>query len=93
MADVELKHADLAATGLVDADAGVGGVADLSAKLVSNGNTAQLQGTLKLTRVRLAKNGTPADLAVEAEFALNHDLKALTGTVTNASVKVGAGSP
>lgn len=88
-ADVELKHADLAAAGLVDAGAGVGGVADLSAKLVSNGQTAQLQGTLKLTRVVLAKNGTPADRPVEAEFVLNHDLKALTGTVTNASVKVG----
>jgi AsmA protein len=88
-ADVELKHVDLAAAGLVDAGAGVGGVADLTAKVVSNGQTAQLAGKLELNKLRLAKNGTPAERPVNADFQVSEDLKALTGTVQRADVRIG----
>lgn len=88
-ADVELKHADLAAAGLVDPGAGVGGVADLSAKVVSSGQAAQLQGKLELTKLRLAKNGTPSEKPVDAQFSVSEDLKAMTGTVQSATLQVG----
>ena len=88
-AQVELKSADLAAAGLVDAGAGVGGVADLSAKLVSNGQTAQVQGTATLTRLRLAKNGTPSPKPVDVRFQVSEDLRAMTGTIQQADVQVG----
>ncbi|HEY4379099.1 MAG TPA: DUF748 domain-containing protein [Acidobacteriaceae bacterium] len=88
-AEIALKHADLGATGLIDPGAGVGGLADLDAKIVSDGKTARLDGTLNLTHLRLAKNGTPTEKPVAAEFSVNHDLRGLAGQVSNTTLHIG----
>lgn len=88
-AQITLKNADLAAAGLVDAGAGVGGIADLDAKVVSNGQTAQLDGKLTLNKLRLAKGATPSEKPVDAEFGVSHDLKAMTGKVERATLQMG----
>lgn len=58
-AQVSLKHADLAAAGMVDPRQGISGVADLDAKVNSNGQVATATGTLHAAQLKLAARGTP----------------------------------
>lgn len=88
-ADISLKHADLVGAGLVEAAQGVGGVADLTMKVSSNGQAAQVSGTLHLADLRLARNGSPSKQPVDVDFAVNQDLQALSGTLTSANVHLG----
>ena len=86
---VSLKHADLVGAGLVDAAQGIAGVADLDAKIVSSGQTAQVDGKLHLTEVKLVKNGSPSPEAVDVDFSVAQNLQSLSGKIASATVRVG----
>jgi AsmA protein len=88
-AQLSLKQADLAASGLAQLDQGVSGIADLDAKLVSNGQTAQVDGKLHLAKITLVKNGSPSSQPVDFQFSVSQDLKALTGTIANTKLQIG----
>lgn len=87
-AQVALKHGDLVNAGLVEASQGISGIADLDTKLVSNGQTAQADGKLHLTQLKLAKNGTPSSQPVDVQFSVGQDLQSLSGKINSASVQV-----
>ena len=87
-AQVSVKHADLASQ-LVGPSQGIAGVADLDAKIVSNGRTANADGTLHLTQLKLAKNGSPSSKPVDVAFSVDQDLQALSGKITKANVQIG----
>jgi AsmA protein len=88
-AQVTLKHADMASTGFVDPSQGIAGIADLDAKIVSNGQTAQTDGKLHLTQLKLAKNGSPSTQPVDLQFSLNQDLQSLSGKIASANLQIG----
>jgi AsmA protein len=88
-ADVSLKHGDLVAAGFVEPAQGISGVADLDAKVVSNGQTANANGKLHLTQLKLAAKGIPSTQPVDAQFNVNQDLRSLSGTIQKANIQVG----
>lgn len=88
-AQVALKHADLVSAGFVEASQGIAGIADLDSKIVSNGQTAQVDGTLHMTQLKLAANGTPSSQPVDLKFSLLQNLQSLSGTITNANLQIG----
>ncbi len=88
-AQISLKHADLAAAGLVDARQDIAGIADLEAKVNTNGDLATATGNLHVTQLKLAKNGTASTSAVDLQFALSQNLRALSGKIDTATLRVG----
>jgi AsmA protein len=88
-ATISLKHADLVSAGLVGPGQDISGIMDLDTKVVSNGQTAQADGKLHLTELKLAKNGRPSSLPVDVQFSVAHDLQSLAGKIASADVRVG----
>lgn len=87
--DVSVRHLDLQTSGLVAPDAGVGGLADAQAKLSSNGETLNANGTAQVTGLRLAKNGSPSSAPVTLQFQIAQNERALTGQVQRAVITIG----
>jgi hypothetical protein len=88
-AQIALKHIDLASSGVLAPDAGVGGIANLDAKVTSNGQVLNATGTAHVDGIRLAKNGSPSSMPVDANFTVNQNLAAQTGTIQNTTVSIG----
>ncbi len=88
-AQVSLKHADLVAAGFVEPAQGIAGIADLDAKLVSNGQATQVDGKLHLTQLKLAKNGSASSQPVDAQFSVTQDLRSLSGKITSTTLQIG----
>ncbi len=88
-AQVSLRHFELQTGGVVPPDAGISGMADLDAKIVSNGQTLNANGTARVEGIRLAKNGTASGKPVQLQFNLAQNEQALTGTIEQAVVTVG----
>lgn len=88
-AQISLRHADLLAAGFVEPQQDVSGVADVDAKVVSNGQEADASGKLHVADLRLAKNGTASSEPVDVEFSLEQDLRALSGKIVSAKVAIG----
>ncbi len=88
-AQISLKHADLVAAGLVTPQQGISGTADLDAKIISNGQTAQASGTLQIAQLKLAKNGSPSSQPVSAQFSLDQNLQSLSGKIDSATLQIG----
>ena len=87
-AQVTLRHIDLAASGLAPAS-DLAGLANLDAKVISNGQTLNATGTAHVDGIRLAKNGSPSARPVDLRFAVNQNMQALTGTIQNADLTIG----
>jgi AsmA protein len=88
-ARVKLNHADLVEAGFVEPGQGISGVAELDAKLVSNGRTANADGDLHVTSLTLAKGGSPSSQPVDLQFSVEQNLQALSGKVSRAKLQIG----
>ena len=88
-ARVTLKHVELGSSGVLPADAGIGGTADLQAQVQSNGQTLQATGATQIAGIKLAKNGTPSAKPVQVQFALSQNEQAMTGQIERATFTVG----
>lgn len=88
-AEVKVKDANLLASGFVEPSQGVSGIANLDAKIVSDGKAAAVSGKLHLTQLKLAKDGSPSSEPVDMQFAINQDLRALSGKIAKCDVQVG----
>jgi hypothetical protein len=88
-AQVTLKHVGLATSGVLPPDAGIDGMADLQAKVQSNGQTLNATGSTQIAGIKLAKNGQPSAKPVQVQFAIAQDEKAMTGQVQKAIFTVG----
>jgi AsmA protein len=88
-AQVTLKHVDLATAGVLPPDAGIGGTADLQAKVQSNGQTLNATGSTQITGIKLAKDGQPSAKPVQLQFAIAQNEQAMTGQVQHATFTVG----
>jgi AsmA protein len=88
-AQVTLKHVDLATAGVLPADAGIGGMADLQAQVQSNGQTLNATGSTQIAGIKLAKDGQPSAKPVQLQFAVTQNEQAMTGQVQRATFTVG----
>jgi AsmA protein len=89
-AEIGVSDLDIVSSGVVDPSTGLAGLVSLEGKAASNGKSLQAQGRLKGSKLKLAKNGTPAQRALEYNFALNHDLKKHSGQISRGDVHIGA---
>lgn len=87
-AKVTLKNADLGRE-LLDSTQGIAGNANLDANIRSNGHTANLDGTLHVTKLKLAQNGTPSSQPVNVAFTVEQNLQSLSGNIQKANLSVG----
>jgi AsmA protein len=88
-AQVTLKHVGLATSGVLPPDAGIDGMADLQARVQSNGQTLNATGSTQIAGIKLAKNGQPSAKPVQVQFAIAQDERAMTGQVQKAVFTVG----
>jgi AsmA protein len=88
-AKLDVKHLDLAATGLIDPTSGLAGLVDLAAALASDGRRADLKGTMRAEKLRLVPGGTPARVPIEIAYDADYDLKRQAGAVKQGDVHIG----
>jgi AsmA protein len=88
-AQVGVKHLDLAASGFVDPSTGIAGMADFDGKLTSDGKQVHTSGTVTADKLKLAAKGAPAGRAVQVKYAVEHDLHAQGGKLTQGDISMG----
>jgi hypothetical protein len=88
-AQIDLKHFNLGTTGVLPADVGISGVADLQAQVKSDGQTLNATGTTQIAGIKLAKNGQASSKPVQVQFNVTQNEQAMTGQIQQATITVG----
>ncbi len=88
-ADLAVQNMNLAQSGFIDPASGIAGIADLRGTVTSDGHDAKVNGTLRASKLQVAKNGAPAGRDVEVTFATVYDLTKQNGTITQGDVAMG----
>jgi len=88
-AKIEVKGADLALSGFVDPSSGLAGIADLTANVDTNGESANATGSVKVEKLKAAPNGSPAKVPVAIDYDTTYDLKHETGNLKSAEIHIG----
>ncbi len=89
-ATLEIKHFDPVTANVIQASDGVSMVADLNAKLASDGNNLTSSGTITATQLKLARNGSPAPQPVMINFAISDNLGTRSGQVSDVAIQTGS---
>jgi AsmA protein len=87
---VNLKHVEIGTAGVVPPDAGISGIADVQAKIQSNGQTLNAQGAATVAGIKLAKDGVPSAKPVQLQFTLTQNEQAMSGQVQQAVITIGS---
>jgi AsmA protein len=88
-AHIDLKHFNLGTAGVLPADAGISGVADLQAQVKSDGQTLNATGATQVAGIKLAKNGQASSKPVQVQFNVTQNEQAMTGQIQQATITVG----
>ena len=88
-AKISIQQMDLAASGFIDPASGIAGIADLDGTVNSNGHEAKANGTIKASKLQVAKKGSPAGRPVEVQYGVVSNLVKQTGDVTRGDVSMG----
>ena len=86
---LRVSQLDLAGTGMNDFAPDVAGLLSFDGSGSSDGRILQMEGKLKLEKLKLAKKGTPATRPMELDFAAHHDLRKHSGTVRQGDIHIG----
>ncbi len=86
-ATITLQAIDFADTGLSSASAG--GLLDFAGSLKSDGKKAHTEGTVKVTKLQLARNGDPAKVQLTVEYATDYDLVQQAGVLSRGEIHIG----
>ncbi len=87
--NLKVEQLDLAGSGMNDFAPTVSGIASFDGSGESDGAALRLHGKLKIDKLKLAKDGTPATRPVEADFAVNHNLRKHTGVIQQGDFHIG----
>ena len=88
-AKIKVRKLDFAASGFVDPSTGIQGLADVDASINSNGQVAKSNGTMTAQKLKLAVKGSPATRPVQLKYAVDHNLKSDSGTITQGDISSG----
>jgi AsmA protein len=88
-ATLTLNHFDPVAAGVVQANQGISMLADITAQVTSNGQSATSNGTVNAARLQLVANGAPTPNPVDITYTINHNLQARTGQINDLGIKTG----
>ena len=80
-AKITLKHVDLASTGFVDPNSGVGGILDFDGQVKSDGRHMHSEGKAKAANLRVMKGGQPAKQPIALDYKSDYALDSETGTI------------
>jgi AsmA protein len=89
-AKLEITSLDLASTGFLDSGAGLGGLLDLTANLVSQNGEAETKGDVKFSKALLIAGGSPAGVPLTVEFDTKYDLHKNSGVLEPSTLKIGS---
>jgi len=88
-AQLSLHHFDPVATGFLDKSAGISVLADIDAKVVSDGSSVNSQGTLHTQHLQLRPDAIPAPKPIDITYSVVHDLTGNTGQLADAAFQTG----
>jgi len=88
-AKINIADFDLAESGFVDPASGLGGVVELISTLSSKSGQANVQGTVKISKLQVVKGGSPSATPVDVDFATAYDMPKSTGVLSSGTVKIG----
>ena len=86
---LSVRQLDLTESAFLDPAAGISGIADYDATVISDGRQAKMNGTLKATKLQVVQKGSPAGKPVQLTYAVVHDLGKETGSITQGDVAMG----
>ncbi len=87
--DVNIEKLDLAATGFLGDDSGLGGVLDYKGKISSDGKQLTSDGTVTANKLKLVKAGSAAKQPVEVQYHSEYDLGRQQGSLEKTSIQTG----
>jgi hypothetical protein len=88
-AALKVTRIDLAASGLVDPASGIAGLAAVEGTLHADGRQIRLEGSMNAEKLKLVPAGAPAARAVRFTFALEHDRRRQSGTLSRGDLQLG----
>jgi AsmA protein len=88
-ANINLKHFDPVAAGVVEKSQGISMLADIAAQVTSNGQILTSNGTVHAAQLQLAANGSPSPSPVDITYTLNHNLETRTGQIDDLAIRSG----
>ena len=91
-ASLKVTQLDLVRSGMSDFAPEVAGLVSIDGTGSSDGLIMQVDGKVKVEKVKLAKAGTPATRPVEFDFSARHDLRKHSGVLRRGDIHIG-GAP
>jgi AsmA protein len=88
-ANISLKHFDPVAAGVVQKSQGLSMLADITAKVTSNGQTLNSAGTVHAANLQLVADGSPTPSPVDINYTIDHNLQTRSGQLTDLSINTG----
>ena len=88
-AKVKITNLDLAASGVNDWAPTLAGLVSLDGDVKSDGLHGHVTGKVKVDRLKLAKNATPARNPVEFDFDVDNDLRRHAGRLNRGNIHIG----
>jgi AsmA protein len=88
-ASLKVAQLDLAGSGMNDFAPDVAGLVSFEGSGSSDGRNMQLDGKLKVEKLKLVRKGTPATRPLELDFAARHDLRKHSGILRRGDIHIG----
>jgi len=88
-AHIAISHLDLATSGVVAPEAGIGGIANVDLKALSDGKNLNANVSANIQGLRIAKNGSPSSKPVLVQLTASQNLQALNGQLQSAVITIG----
>jgi AsmA protein len=89
-ASLELKNADVAASGFVDASSGIAGKLDFTGTVSSDGQKVNSKGKIEASKIQLVAGGAPAKKDMQVDYDTDYVLKTQAGALKQGDVHIGA---
>ena len=86
---LNISNLNLASTGFLDPSAGLGGIVDMDATLVSQGGVMATKGAMKLSKAVLVAGGQQSGVPLTLDFDTKYDLQKGTGVLNPSVAKIG----
>jgi AsmA protein len=88
-ASLKVTQLDLARSGMSDFAPDVAGLLSIDGTGSSDGLIMQVDGKVKVEKVKLSRKGTPATRPVEFDFLARHDLRKHSGMLRRGDIHIG----
>lgn len=88
-AKLSASSLNLASTGFLEPNTGLGGLLDLDATLVSEKGEAQTKGNAKLSKALFILGGSPSTAPLVVDFDTKYDLAKESGVLNPSTLKIG----